>query len=81
MLNYYRKLFPFKQLFLWINQDHLPNRQWTHREFAFTLQNEAYLRYNSFSNADDLKKEVCRLIPARFEIGPVYSGKVRRPFD
>lgn len=75
MLAYYRHLFPFKQLFHWINQDHLPNRQWTHREFAFTLQNDVYLRYNSFANADELKKEVLRLNPARFEIGPVYSGR------
>ncbi|PWN47988.1 prim-pol domain-containing protein [Violaceomyces palustris] len=77
MLQYYRRLLPFKQLFTWLNQDlsHQPSRNFTHREFAFTLQNEAYLRYNSFSDADQLKREVCRLNPARFEIGPVYSAK------
>lgn len=77
MLAYYQRLFPFKKLFLWLNQDHTPTRHWTHREFAFTLQNDAYLRYNSFSNAEDLKKEVLRLNPSRFEIGPVYSARVR----
>lgn len=75
MLSYYRRLFPFRSIFLWLNKDHVPNRQWTHREIAFTLQNDAYLRYNSFSNADDFKKECLRLNPARFEIGPIYSGR------
>lgn len=54
-----------------------PTRQFTHREFAFTLQNDAYLRYQSFATADDLKREVLRLNPSRFEIGPMYSGRVR----
>ncbi|SPO40688.1 related to DNA primase 48K protein PRI1 [Pseudozyma flocculosa] len=74
---FYRRLLPWKQLFTWLNQDlpHLPGRNWTHREFAFTLQNDAYLRYNSFANADELKNQVCRLNPSRFEIGPVYSAK------
>lgn len=51
------------------------SRNFTHRELAFTLHNEAYLRYNSFSTPEELKREVCRLNPARFEIGPVYSAK------
>jgi DNA primase small subunit len=53
----------------------VPCRRFTHREFAFTLQNDAYLRYNSFTTAEDLKRDVIRLCPSRFEIGPVYSAK------
>ncbi|GAA6027276.1 hypothetical protein JCM8097_002549 [Rhodosporidiobolus ruineniae] len=75
MRTYYARLFPWKQLFLWLNQAHAPTKQWTHREFAFTLQNEAYLRYQCFNTADDLKNEVLRLNPSRFEIGPEYSGR------
>jgi DNA primase small subunit len=55
----------------------VPTRQWTHREFAFTLQGDIYLRYNSFNNADEMKKEVVRLNPSRFEIGAIYSARVR----
>lgn len=76
MLAFYRRLLPWKSLFGWLNHEPTPTRSFTHREFAFTLQNEAYLRYNSFANADELKREVCRMNPARFEIGPVYSAKV-----
>lgn len=76
MRTYYSRLLPWKTMFLWLNQSHAPTRQFTHREFAFTLQNEAYLRYQSFSTAEELKHEVLRLNPSRFEIGPMYSGRV-----
>lgn len=78
MLSFYRHLLPWKSLFTWLNREapHAVTRSFTHREFAFTLQNEAYLRYNSFATWEELKREVIRLNPARFEIGPVYSAKV-----
>jgi DNA primase catalytic subunit len=80
VMSYYRHLLPFRQLFTWLNRasGSAPSRNFTHREFAFTLQNEAYLRYNSFGTWEELRKEVLRLNPARFEIGPVYTAKVRR---
>lgn len=89
-LAYYKYLLPWKSIFVWLNRTYSPasassiassssttiSRNFTHREFTFTLQNEAYLRYNSFSTPEELKREVCRLNPARFEIGPVYTAKV-----
>ena len=75
LLAYYRRLLPFKSLYTWLNRDITPSRHFTHREFALTLQNDAYLRYQSYSTWDEWKKEVCRMNPSRFEIGPVYSAK------
>ncbi|KAI0331725.1 prim-pol domain-containing protein [Cubamyces sp. BRFM 1775] len=77
MLAFYRRLYPFKSIFAWLNHEHVPTKLFTHREFAFTLQGDVYLRYNSFANADELKKQVCTLNPTRFEIGPVYSARPR----
>ncbi|KAI0698065.1 prim-pol domain-containing protein [Cerioporus squamosus] len=77
MLAFYRRLYPFKSIFAWLNHEHAPTKLFTHREFAFTLQGDVYLRYNSFANADELKKQVCTLNPTRFEIGPVYSARPR----
>lgn len=54
----------------------VPGKLWTHREFAFTIENDVYIRYQSFSTAYDFQKEVLRLLPSRFEIGPQYSAKV-----
>ena len=76
MLAFYRRLYPFKSIFTWLNHEHAPTKLFTHREFAFTLQGDVYLRYNSFANAEELKKQVCSLNPTRFEIGPVYSARV-----
>lgn len=77
MLAYYKRLLPFKSLYTWLNRDlpHTPTKNFTHREFAFTLLNDVYIRYNSFSNWEEWKREVIRLNPARFEIGPVYTAK------
>ncbi|OSD05138.1 prim-pol domain-containing protein [Trametes coccinea BRFM310] len=77
MLAFYRRLYPFKSIFTWLNHEHAPTKLFTHREFAFTLQGDVYLRYNSFLNAEELKKQVCSLNPTRFEIGPVYSARPR----
>lgn len=77
MLAFYKRLLPFKSLYTWLNRDmpHQVTKNFTHREFAFTLLNDVYIRYNSFANWEEWKKEVVRLNPARFEIGPVYSAK------
>ncbi|KIK21278.1 hypothetical protein PISMIDRAFT_681508 [Pisolithus microcarpus 441] len=77
MLQFYKRLYPFQSIFTWLNQEHTPTKLFTHREFAFTLQGDVYLRYNSFNTAEDLKKQVCALNPTRFEIGPMYSAKPR----
>ncbi|EGO03875.1 hypothetical protein SERLA73DRAFT_175568 [Serpula lacrymans var. lacrymans S7.3] len=75
MLAFYRMLYPFKPIFKWLNHEQAPTKLFTHREFAFTLQGDVYLRYNSFNTADELKKQVCALNPTRFEIGPMYTAK------
>lgn len=76
MLAFYQRLYPFQSLFTWLNHSHSPSRRFTNREFAFTLQNDVYLRYNSFQTHEDLKKAICQYNPTRFEIGPVYSLRV-----
>jgi DNA primase small subunit len=95
MLAFYRRLFPYKPFYLWLNQEQgnvvigpdrrrylslhcpiAPTRLFTHREFAFTLGESTYVRYNSFNNVEDFKKEIIRANPTRFEIGPVYNARV-----
>ncbi|KAL6721131.1 p48 polypeptide of DNA primase [Lecanora helva] len=77
MLAYYQRLFPFRYIFQWLNHSMTPSDNFGHREFAFTLRNDAYLRYQSFSTGDLLRKEILRLNPSRFEIGPVYTANPR----
>ncbi|KAI9791805.1 MAG: hypothetical protein M1833_001329 [Piccolia ochrophora] len=77
MRAYYQRLFPFRYLFQWLNHSVSPTNDFGHREFAFTLPNDAYIRYQAFATGDLLKKEVLRLNPSRFEIGPVYTTNPR----
>ncbi|WEW60139.1 p48 polypeptide of DNA primase [Emydomyces testavorans] len=77
MYAFYQRLFPFKHLFRWLNHGIKPSVDFGNREFAFTLQNDAYLRYQSFPTAEGLRKDILRLNPSRFEIGPVYSANPR----
>lgn len=77
MRSFYQRLFPWRYLFQWLNHSPTPSTDFGHREFAFTLQNDAYLRYQSFPTSDLLRKDVLRLMPSRFEIGPVYSTNPR----
>ena len=46
------------------------------REFSFTLQrdnSETYIRYLSFSNQNELEKEVLRFCPYKIDIGAIYN--------
>ncbi|EPQ65544.1 BgtA-20577 [Blumeria graminis f. sp. tritici] len=77
MKTYYQRLFPWRYLFQWLNHSPVPSNDFGHREFAFTLQNDAYLRYQSFPTSDLIRKDVLRLQPTRFEIGPIYNTNPR----
>ena len=52
MLAFYQRLFPFRYLFQWLNHGVVPSPDFGNREFALTLQNDAYLRYQSYTTAD-----------------------------
>jgi len=77
MRSFYQRLFPWRYLFQWLNHSPIPSTDFGHREFAFTLPNDVYLRYQSFPTFETLRKDVLRLMPSRFEIGPVYSTNPR----
>lgn len=77
MRAFYQRLFPFRYLFQWLNHSPIPSNDFAHREFAFTLSNDAYLRYQSFPTADLFRKQCIQQLPSRFEIGPVYSTNPR----
>ncbi|KAG8629577.1 hypothetical protein KVT40_003442 [Elsinoe batatas] len=73
LMTFYSRLFPFRQLFLWLNASPTPQTQFTNREFAFVLPSDAYIRYQSFQTSDALRKQCLQMTPVRFEIGPEYT--------
>lgn len=46
------------------------------REFSFTLENDIYIRFQSFNNAVDMENSIREKCPYKIDIGPVYSVDV-----
>lgn len=46
------------------------------REFSFTLRDDVYLRFQSFSSPQELERELQKINPYKIDIGAVYSHRV-----
>lgn len=47
------------------------------REFSFTLENDIYIRFQSFNSISELENSIKEKCPFKIDIGPVYSVDVR----
>ncbi|KAK2664267.1 hypothetical protein Ddye_002841 [Dipteronia dyeriana] len=76
---YYGRLFPHVDMFKWMcygNDGKHPacdKSYFGRREFSFTLDNDIYLRFQSFSSASELENSIRDKCPFKIDIGPVYS--------
>ncbi|KAG0258770.1 hypothetical protein DFQ27_004438 [Actinomortierella ambigua] len=72
---FYRHFFPYNSYYKWLNYDSTPkpSRTFMHREFCFTLQDDTYIRFQSFLNQEEFKREVLRLCPAKIDLGAIYN--------
>lgn len=76
---YYGKLFPHADIFKWISYGNdgkhpaYDQSYFSRREFSFTLDNDIYLRFQSFSSASELENSIKEKCPFKIDIGPVYS--------
>lgn len=72
---YYQRLFPYENYIKWIGAGNVEKNYLSRREFSFTLADDIYLRYLSFTSADELKAEMVKRLPHKIDIGAVFNAK------
>ncbi|XP_065880082.1 uncharacterized protein [Euphorbia lathyris] len=76
---YYGKLFPYADIFKWMSYGNdgkhpaCDKSYFGRREFSFTLDNDIYLRFQSFNSDSELENSIKEKCPFKIDIGPVYS--------
>ncbi|KAJ8752310.1 hypothetical protein K2173_003946 [Erythroxylum novogranatense] len=76
---YYGKLFPHADLFKWMSYGNdgkhpaCDKSYFGRREFSFTLDNDIYVRFQSFYTLSELENSIKDKCPFKIDIGPVYS--------
>lgn len=78
---YYDRLFPYLELFNWLSyfgDKNKNSKYWKNREFSFTLEDDIYIRFQSFDDLSLFKKEIRRKKPFKIDIGAVYNIEPKR---
>lgn len=76
---YYGKIFPYAEIFKWMSYGNdgkhpaCDKSYFGRREFSFTLENDIYLRFQSFNRVSQLESSIKEKCPFKIDIGPVYS--------
>lgn len=70
---YYRKLFPLGTFYKWLTYGGVDKTMGQNREISFTLEDDVYLRFQSFPDQKDLEKALRDKNPHKIDIGAVYN--------
>ncbi|GBG80470.1 hypothetical protein CBR_g30932 [Chara braunii] len=79
MRMYYARLFPYQEMYKWLSYGHDRKHPqsdmsfFARREFSFTLDNDIYIRYQSFKNCNDMEAAIRDKCPFKIDIGAVFN--------
>lgn len=68
---YYAKYFPIALYYRWLSYGDVS--YFSRREISFTLPNDVYLRFRSFTSAEELHATLKDRLPIKMDIGAVYN--------
>jgi len=78
---YYERLFPYLQMYRWLNYGNnakssnkkVEKDYFLRREFTFVLQGDIFCRYMCFRDAEEYRAQILSRQPIRMEIGAVFT--------
>jgi hypothetical protein len=66
---FYANHYPTKEMCRWLSDPSSTSTSYLkHREFSFTLPNDAYLRYHSYADAASLMADLVKKVPVKIDI-------------
>ena len=76
------RLFPYTEMFNWLSYGQDPHSTdnaidkdyFSHREWSFTIEDDIYIRYQSFKDKDEMIAAIQKRQPHKIDIGAVFSG-------
>ena len=79
---YYDRLFPYDVMFNWLSYGNDPKSDkeyiskdfFQHREWSFTIEDDIYIRYQSFKDKDEMMAAIQKKQPHKIDIGAVFSA-------
>lgn len=70
---YYSRVFPYDKYYDWL--EYGDRDTFSHREFSFTLEDDIYVRYQSFDSQQALEEGIRKSRPYKIDIGAIFSVK------
>ena len=73
--SYYSKFYPSKLILNWLGRNNI--KLLKNRELCFTVQNDRYIRYQSFETLIQFQNRIQKLVPIKIDVGAIYNTEPR----
>ena len=73
---YYGRLFPYESMFNWLSYDNSSTEEnccFARREWSFTIEDDIYIRYQSFHDKNEMMASIQKRQPHKIDIGAVFT--------